>query len=336
MPAHQDTFALVYGFACPNRCEFCCHDAEEYGRGKLSPAEAIDWILQAARLPSIRRVIFTGGEPFLYFDELLEVLRQTANGGLPMRIVTSAHWAESVERAHEMLAPLHAHGLDELSVSTDPAHQAFVPVAFAENALRAGNELGIVTEVVGVSWDPKARVDDFLKVPEGTRKLTRLALPRGPSRDREIAPADYCLTADRFLACRGFDRYDFTVYPDGRFYPCCSGGSNIKGELAVGNLREAPLAELVARSHAYGYTRVVMSLGIACLYELAARRFPEIAARLPDRESYLSCCDLCARVHGDARLRELIAPVVEYAERMVEPMHELAALHRERPEVIRG
>jgi hypothetical protein len=235
-----------------------------------------------------------------------------------------------------MLAPLHAQGLDEISVSTDPAHQAFVPVAFAENALNAANDLGIVSEVVGVFWDPKARVEGFVKVPEGTRKLTRLALPRGPSRDRKVTPADYCLSADRFLACRGFGTYDFTVYPDGQLYPCCSGGSNIQGGLAVGNLRQEPLAELVARSHAYGYTRIVMSLGIACLYELAAHRFPDLAAQLPDREPYLSCCDLCAQVHGDARLRELIAPVVEYAERMVEPMRELAGLHCERPEVIRG
>ena len=333
---HRDTFALVYGLACPNRCEFCCHDQEEYGRAKTSPAQAIDWIRQAADIPSIRRVIFTGGEPFLYYKEILEVMTATRAGGLPVRIVTAAHWAETEARARELLAPLKEQGLDELSVSTDPTHQEFVPVAFAENALRAAGELGLVNEVVGVFWDPKARVEDHLQVPEGTRLLTRLAAPRGRSRERRITPEDYCLTDARLLGCRGYQRYDFTVYPDGRLYPCCSGGSNIRADLALGNLREEPLAPLVDRAHADPYTRVVLSLGVAFLYEIAAHRFPEVAAKLPPKDQFLTCCDLCERLHGDPELRGLLEPVARHAEKLVDPMIEIADLRGDRPEVVRG
>lgn len=333
---HRDTFALVYGLACPNRCEFCCHDQEEYGRGKLSPAQAIDWIAQAANIPSIRRVIFTGGEPFLYHKELLEVMRATRTGGLPVRIVTAAHWAETEARARELLAPLKEQGLDELSVSTDPTHQEFVPASFAENALRAAVGMEIRTEVVGVFWDPRARVEDHLQVPEGTGKLTRLAAPRGRSRERPVTPSEYCLTDARFLGCREYRRYDFAAYPDGRLYPCCAGGSNIRGELCLGNLNEDLLEPLVEKAHADPYLRVVLSLGVAFLYEIAAHRFPEVAAKLPERDGFISCCDVCERLHGDPQLRALLEPVARHAEKLVDPMVEFGDLRGDRPEVVRG
>ena len=50
----------------------------------------------------------------------------------------------------------------------------------------------------------------------------------------------------------------------------------------------------------------------------------------------MTCCDLCAEVHADPELREALEPVVRYADKLVEPMHEFACQKSERPEVPRG
>jgi hypothetical protein len=70
-----------------------------------------------------------GGEPFLRFDHLLDVLRAAREAGLDGvgYVETSGFWATDPELARHRLAQLAAAGMRQLSVSADPYHQEFVP-----------------------------------------------------------------------------------------------------------------------------------------------------------------------------------------------------------------
>ena len=152
---------LIYTVECPLRCDFCWCPGNGYKPVKIRKEDAIRYIKEAASLGVVKRVSFTGGEPFLYHEELVEVL-EACKGLMSARIVTSCYWAETREKALEKLRPLVERGLDELSCSTDPTHQAFVPAAFVKNAVEVGLELGLVCEVVSVSWDTTSEIEDFM------------------------------------------------------------------------------------------------------------------------------------------------------------------------------
>ncbi len=319
----SDTLVVVYGMACPLDCDFCCHSTEEYGPGRMDREEAVDWIRQAGRLPSIGRVVITGGEPFVYYRDLIEILEATADCGLAFRIVTSAHWAKSLEDARRKLRPLHERGLSEISVSTDPSHQAFVPAAFAENAVTAARELGIAAELAGVFWDADTRVEDVVQVPEGVSTTRRLAIPVHEEAGRAVTPDDYGLGPERFRGCGLPRSYDVTIYPDGRVYPCCSGGFNVRAELAFGNLRQEQLADVLQRIHADRYTRLVTGWGFLPIYELARHRWPGVAEQLPDFDPVVTPCQLCALVHSDPALLDALDPVLRYADRLFGAVEDL-------------
>ncbi len=324
--AFHDTLVLIYGMACPLKCDFCCHPVEEYGAGKIQPEEAVAWIRQAAELESVRLVVFTGGEPFVYYRELLKILEATEDTGLPIRIVTAAHWAKSVEEAKAKLLPLRERGLRELSVSTDPSHQVFVPASFAENAVRAAVELGLLAELAGVFWDPDTKVEDVVRVPEGVRTTRHLAIPIGRGKDRPVPPEEYKLDLRRFRGCGRPRAFDLTVYPTGEVYPCCSGGFNIQARLSFGNLRREPLSAIVERIHADRYLKLVFEQGFFLLYALCRVKFPDLFQQLPDWTPYVSPCQLCARIHSDRELMEALEPLLQYADRVV---REAEALTRE-------
>lgn len=323
-----DTLVLVYNMACPLKCDFCCHPVEEYGPVKIERERAIDWIRQAAATGTCRLVAFTGGEPFLYYADLLEILGATQGLGLGFRIVTAAHWADSMPAARDRLRPLVHAGLTELTISTDPSHQVFVPARQAEFAARAAVELGLQTEVAGVFWDPTQAVEDTVDVPVGALTTRRLVTPVGRAAVNRVTAEDYGLGPERFFGCGTPGNYDVTIYADGEVYPCCSGGFNIQAGLSFGNARHEPLERILTRMHADRYTRLVLNVGLGPLWDLARLRFPEIHARLPPLDGYVSICQACARVHADEALMRELEPVLAYADSLFGALDELQSSPR--------
>ncbi len=333
----QDSVTLVYGMACPLRCDFCCHAIEEYGPVKMRKEDALDWIRQAASLPSLKCLVFTGGEPFVYYQELLEILEATRPLGLPFRIVTSAYWATNLEAAKAKLAPLRERGLRELSVSTDPSHQRFVPATYAEHAVSAAVELGLVAALAGVFWNAGMKVEDVVRVPPGVKTISHLAVPVGRGSKRAVTPQEYQLGLERFKGCGRSGSYSITIYPDGEVYPCCSGGFNIQAKLSFGNLKRESLGAIVERMHADSYTRLIMSRGFLLLYELTRFKYPEVFAQLPDWSPFVSPCQLCAKVHANGGLMAALQPVLRYSDALLERLEELQAEAPQiRPEVPTG
>jgi MoaA/NifB/PqqE/SkfB family radical SAM enzyme len=321
----RDHLVLVFGMACPLRCDFCCHPVEQYGAWPMRHEDAVRWIREANAIPGIGLVVFTGGEPFAAYRRLLRVLEDTADTHLPVRIVTAAHWATSDERARTLLAPLAALGVRELSVSTDPSHQAFVPAEQAECAARIGLELGLRVELAGVFWDGTTRVEDVVRVPEGCGTARHAALPIGRAAGRQVSAAQYGLDDRRFGGCQPADEHDITIYPDGETYPCCSGGYNIQARLSAGNARTTPLAELVDRIHQDRYLRVIMRGGFGLVRDLARWHDPGALAALPDFAPLVSPCQVCAAVHSRPEALAALEPVLALADRVLAAAAETAA-----------
>jgi len=320
----SDSLVLVYGFKCPLLCDFCCHPLEEFGTAKMNPDEVIQWISSAISIPSIKLVVFTGGEPFVYYNEIISIMRATAETGLKFRIVTSAYWAFSLEKAKSKLARLKEVGLTELSISTDPSHQVFVPSSYVENAAKAALELGLATELAGVFWDPDIQVQDVVHVPEGVNVTRHFAIPIGRGRKKQVKPQDYRLGSERFGPCGHPKTHSITVYPDGEVYPCCSGGFNIQAKLSMGNIKKEPLHRIVERIYTNRYVRLVTEEGFNQLYDLCRFKFPELAKQLPDTSEYVSPCQLCARIHSDSNLMKTLEPVLDYADQVTKAVRKIA------------
>ena len=85
----------------------------------------------------------SGGEPFGDWPRLIELARRAKAEGLgPLeKVETNAFWAEDAGLVRDRLAALDAAGMGKLVISTDPYHQAFVPIARVRLAAKVALEV---------------------------------------------------------------------------------------------------------------------------------------------------------------------------------------------------
>jgi len=75
------------------------------------------------------RVHVTGGEPFLDWRKLIEILQAAAKENLfADSVETNGFWATDDAVIRDRLQALEAAGVRELAISADPFHQEFVPI----------------------------------------------------------------------------------------------------------------------------------------------------------------------------------------------------------------
>lgn len=142
------SLTIITTYSCTSACKNCCFTCSPKRKEKLSVSDMKKVINEAiSSFPSIKIVIFTGGEPFLMRDELLEVIGYVANLGRCTRVVSNAYWAYSYKQAYSLLKELKKKGLDEINFSTGDEHQEFVPYENIIYACRAALDLSLSVAV---------------------------------------------------------------------------------------------------------------------------------------------------------------------------------------------
>jgi organic radical activating enzyme len=127
---------LMLTYRCSAACAFCYYCCDPGKGGLMAVDTAIRTWEGLVRLAGeSARVHLTGGEPFLVFDRLAEIVQQSHKMGLTglEYIETNASWATNETDIQEKLAFLDAHGMEKLKISCDPFHLEYVPV---ENVIR--------------------------------------------------------------------------------------------------------------------------------------------------------------------------------------------------------
>lgn len=217
------SFAVHVTYTCPLACAHCCFSSSPKNKDRLH----VEHIEQSIRQlpPDVRLVAFTGGEPFLLGKQLDHLVRVAASLDHVPRIVTSAYWAKSPEKAEMRLAELKKAGLEELSISWDDFHEAFVKFECVYNAFWAAKRLGIQVAINTVQtsksrWSRQLLLEE-LGLPADTdeilcespinltgRAAEELA-DEGLREKRTLGPCPYVLTGptlsakNKLLACCG-------------------------------------------------------------------------------------------------------------------------------------
>ncbi len=145
---------LMLTYWCNARCASCYLQCSPQRNEWMDIEYAMDiWRGLVSASPHGCRVHLTGGEPFGKFDQLLELCTRARDAGLgPLaKIETNAFWAEDAQDVRDRLMSLKAVGLEKLTISADPYHQQFVPIARARLAAEIAQQV-FGPEHVQVRW----------------------------------------------------------------------------------------------------------------------------------------------------------------------------------------
>jgi MoaA/NifB/PqqE/SkfB family radical SAM enzyme len=146
---------LLLTYQCNAACEFCYYHCGP-DKGGLMPLELClaAWRSLKVLAGEAAKVHPTGGEPFLCWDRLVEILEAGARKGLGSvdMIETNGGWATNEGLARERLAWLIAHGVRRLKISVDPFHLEYVDIESVRLLATVAKEL-FGSDRVLVRWE---------------------------------------------------------------------------------------------------------------------------------------------------------------------------------------
>jgi len=122
---------LLLTYKCNGACEFCYYHCSPQKNGLMPIDTAIGaWQSLKILAGDDAKVHLTGGEPFLYWEHLQQILEQAKkqNLGKVDLIETNGFWATSEKIITERLKNLDELGMQRLKISTDPFHQEYIDI----------------------------------------------------------------------------------------------------------------------------------------------------------------------------------------------------------------
>jgi len=254
--------AIMTTYKCNFSCYHCSVSAGPEREEVLSKETMKGIIEEAYFIPSIRVIIFTGGEPTLFPDLLSEGIKLAHKKGFVTRLVTNGWWAQDYRRTYDLLKTLKTLGLDEINMSYDDFHVYYLERYGGEqnllNVVRAATDLGITVVVetllypeVKITSRRLRRIFKSARI-EGVLLLEDFITPLGRARQR-LGPRFYFEIQEnnekKFKACKDIGR-TLTVLPDGRLMACCGHIINTEAQFAFtlnGPAFGEPLIETIRR-----------------------------------------------------------------------------------------
>lgn len=296
---HYETVGLSYTRTCPLSCGHCITESSPKVQGRMGLAQASEYLKVIPRFSP--NVCLTGGEPFLYYQDILELVSEARGLGLNPSIVTGAGWVRGESSTRSRMKALAEAGLHHVCISWDQYHEEFSarerPLRLARLALEAG--LIVAVRVVTITEEQKAAYHALF---DGLPVYLQFQAPVKVGRAASLSAEHFMfMTQPPAGVCNVI--LTPVIEADGTVYACC-GPSYYAGKsspLRLGNTFEEPLEDILARARQDPLLELILVAGPHGLYQLL-KDHPVGRERFKARPAYTGICELCLDITNDPAL----------------------------------
>ena len=146
---------LLLTYKCNCSCEFCYYNCSPQLGGLMGVDTAVEaWRSLRNLAGESAKLHITGGEPFLYWERLCEILKEVKKekAGPVDLIETNGFWATDEKIIKERLKTLDDLGMYRLKISCDPFHQEYVDIELVQRLAQIAISL-LGSDRVMVRWE---------------------------------------------------------------------------------------------------------------------------------------------------------------------------------------
>jgi hypothetical protein len=130
-------------FRCPAKCKHCSYKAGPERRGYMKLKDAKSYLEELTDTQPLQSITVHGGEPFLYFEHLKEIIEKAGEVVVPRRgVITNGYWAKTKEIAKKKLVELKRVGLTCITFSLDSFHQEYIPLEIVKTGIETAANIG--------------------------------------------------------------------------------------------------------------------------------------------------------------------------------------------------
>jgi MoaA/NifB/PqqE/SkfB family radical SAM enzyme len=179
----METFrvGLILTERCDAECIHCWFSSGPNRTLSMEPHEARGYIDQAAEVSTVEWISFTGGEPFLMPEALVELVGYASGRGFMVECATNCSWATSRRQAERRLSELADAGLDNVNISMDDFHQRHIPFERVRNCYEASKELGLKAVILCASSRSNTLGIDEIRLRLGDERIHNIRAGRPTS-----------------------------------------------------------------------------------------------------------------------------------------------------------
>lgn len=135
---------LITNYSCSSECQHCLYACSPKRKNYYISEEAAFDYLALIKNMGCCSVHIGGGEPFLYPEKLLGVIKSASRAGMNIEYVeTNSSWFKDLESAEKLLFRMKSAGLKTLLVSISPFHSEFVPLCKVSGVMQACANAGM-------------------------------------------------------------------------------------------------------------------------------------------------------------------------------------------------
>jgi MoaA/NifB/PqqE/SkfB family radical SAM enzyme len=317
---------LMLTYKCNCACEFCYYNCNP-DKGGLMPVDvAVNaWQSLKALAGDGAKIHITGGEPFLYWDHLLEILEQgqKQNLGKVDLIETNGFWATSEKIIRQRLKRLVELEMNRFKVSTDPFHQQYVDIEPVRRLAEIAAEI-LGPERVLVRWQK------YLENPVDMKNLSPAELEqqyinavkdypcrftgRAGGKLAELVAASIDENRESSIEHRDNCKSDFLAAKGVHIDPFGNVFSGTCGGIIIGNVNKAPLEDIWKQfdPRNSGLIGTLFNKGPCSLLADAEKQ------GYRRKESYADKCHLCTSIrqffHDNGLEKSIVGPAECYAD----------------------
>ena len=296
---------------CTAKCDICCFGSTPSDAEKLNIDRVKEYIEESKEMEQIKTIAFTGGEPFLIYDELLELICLAKEAGKKPNTITNGFWAVSEKVAFERMSQLKEAGIDYLSLSYDAYHGKYIPIQNIRNILKATTKLDIPTtlSVVKIKGEKVGSILDSIESEIYTTNIKIVpCLPSG--RAAEIFSDDQFDRTIGTADCRCVYGGNLVVLYDGTIYPCCS-QEVVQTGLSIGNFTQMTLKEALHKVRNNGLLYFLRNTDFSFF-----TKYAEDVLKMELPEKVVNPCELCAILFKENQADSFYEYVLEKIEQL--------------------
>jgi organic radical activating enzyme len=282
--------ALILTNKCTSNCDCCFSKCSINSTGKMNLEDGILYIKQAKRISSIKGVGITGGEPFLYYNDLLKLVKTATQCNMWSSCITNGFWGETESEAYKYLIHLKNQGLQALHISYDEFHSKYISANNIKNILTVCKKLNLYTEIRCIVTHSSKRLKDIVlelgnsiinvNIREG------VCLPLGNAKERlnekDFEPLEpiynkYCTALNTL-----------TIDYRGSVYSCCSQCGFTK-PFYLGSTKDCNLKQLENNFYDNIYIYILEYYGMDWFFNIINSY--NLPIKLKNK--YINICDMC-------------------------------------------
>jgi len=273
----------------------CCESSSPYIDDKVDMDVLLKCIDSIEDIKSIRLITITGGEPFLYPDDVLAVAERCKKIGRKFGVITNAFWCKSYSHTFDVISKLKENSLIRCFVSVDAFHQEYIPIEHVKTFLRVCKDLTIPIEIqASLTKSTFERTDEVISKLGIDKLYTRIlfgsAYPVGAAKEQLDQKEFFTRKLDSTLC-----QYQSILHvtPTGQIRPCCS--PCFTGiPFDFGNIYTDSLKDILKKVSENELMRMIANEGFSKLIQEATKELGFI-----ELEEYVDDCHLCNHLLAD-------------------------------------